>query len=136
MSETLNEILSRHSLFSLLSEEARKNLLDQGETILFKPGDKLITEGEFNPYLYLLIGGTVEIANSEGTIAMVEGHKILGEISSSGLSSPVADVIAEGDVTTIAFPLEVITDFSLEYPDFGEELRHIGMKRFESPADL
>ena len=131
MTETLQEILTAHSLFSLLPEEARKKLLKQGETILFKPGEKLITEGEFNEYLYLIIGGTVRIANSEGTIATVEGHKIVGEISSSGLSSPVADVIAETDVTTIAFSLEAITDFSIEYPDFGEELRNIGMKRFD-----
>jgi len=131
MSETLHEILTAHSLFTLLPEDARDQLLQKAETILFKPEDKLITEGEFNPYLYLIIGGTVRIANSEGTIATVEGHKIVGEISSSGLSSPVADVIADTDVTTIAFPLETITDFSLEYPDFGEELRNIGMKRFE-----
>jgi len=131
MTETLKEILTAHSLFSLLPEDAREKLLKQGETILFKPEEKLITEGEFNEYLYLIIGGTVRIANSEGTIATVEGHKIVGEISSSGLSSPVADVIAETDVTTIAFSLEAITDFSIEYPDFGEELRNIGMKRFD-----
>lgn len=131
MSETIQAILSKHSLFSLLPEDEREKLLEKSETILFKPGDKLITEGEFNPFLYLLIGGTVRIANSEGTVATVEGHKILGEISSSGLSSPVADVIAENDVTTVAFPLEIITDASLEFPDFGEELRDIGMKRFE-----
>lgn len=131
MSETLQEILTAHSLFSLLPEDAREKLLAQGKTILFKAEDRIISEGEFNPYLYLIIGGSVRIANSEGTIATIEGHKIVGEISSSGLSSPVADVIAENDVTTIAFPLDAISDCSLDYPDFGEELRNIGMKRFE-----
>lgn len=131
MSESLKEILSVHSLFSLLPDDAQEKLLQKSETILFKPEEKLITEGEFNPYLYLIIGGTVRVANEEGTIATVEGHKIVGEISSSGMSAPVADVIADTDVTTIAFPLEAITDTSIEFPDFGEELRNIGMKRFD-----
>lgn len=131
MSESVKDILGVHSLFSLLPDDSQQKLLDESETLLFYPGDKLITEGEFNSYLYLIIGGTVRIANSEETIATVSGHKIVGEISSSGMSSPVADVIAETDVTAIAFPLEAIANFSLEFPDFGEELRDIGMKRFE-----
>ncbi len=131
MSETVKEILQNHSLFSLLPDDARKKLLRQSETILFKPEEKIITEGEFNEYLYLIIGGSVRIDSGGETIARIEGHKIVGEISSSGMSSPVADVVAESDVTVFAFPLEVISDVSIEYPDFGEELRHIGMKRFE-----
>ncbi len=131
MSKTVKEILKKHSLFSLLPDNARKELLRQSETILFKPGENLITEGEFNEYLYLIIGGTVRVISGGEEIATVEGHKIVGEISSSGMSSPVADVVANNDVTAFAFPLEAISDATTEYPDFGEELRHIGMKRFE-----
>ena len=131
MSETVIHILEKHGLFSLLPDDARKNLIKQSETVLFKPEDKIIGEGEFNEFLYLIIGGTVRIVSGGETIATVEGHKIFGEISSSGMSSPVADVIAETDVTVFAFPLEVIVDASTEFPDFGEELRNIGMKRFE-----
>lgn len=130
MSETVKEILKKHSLFSLLPGDARKELLKQSETILFKPEEKIITEGEFNEYLYLIIGGTVRIVSGGEHVATIEGHKIVGEISSSGMSSPVADVIADSDVTVFAFPLDAINDASAEYPDFGEELRNIGMKRF------
>jgi len=131
MSITVKNILKEHSLFSLLPDEARKDLLRKSETILFKPEEKIISEGEFNEYLYLIIGGTVRITSGGETITTVDGHKIFGEISSSGMSSPVADVIAETDVTVFAFPLDAIVDASSEYPDFGEELRNIGMKRFE-----
>jgi len=131
MSITVKNILKEHSLFSLMPDEARKELLRKSETILFKPEEKIITEGEFNEYLYLIIGGTVRIASGGETITTVDGHKIFGEISSSGMSSPVADVIAETDVTVFAFPLDAIVDASTEHPDFGEELRNIGMKRFE-----
>jgi len=131
MSESVKDILKKHSLFSLLPDDARKELLRQSETILFKPDENLITEGEFNEYLYLIIGGTVRVVSGGEDVATVEGHKIVGEISSSGMSSPVADVIANSDVTAFAFPLEAISDATTEYPDFGEELRNIGMKRFE-----
>ena len=131
MSITVKNILKEHSLFSLLPDDARKELLKQSETILYKPEEKIISEGEFNEYLYLIIGGTVRIASGGETITTVNGHKIFGEISSSGMSSPVADVIAESDVTVFAFPLEAIAEASSEFEDFGEELRNIGMKRFE-----
>jgi len=131
MSESVKDILKKHSLFSLLSDGKQEELLEKSKTILFKPEEKLITEGEFNEYLYLIIGGTVRVISGGEEVATIEGHKIVGEISSSGMSSPVADVIADTDVTAIAFPLEVITDTTCNNPDFGEELRHIGMKRFE-----
>lgn len=131
MSETVKNILKEHSLFSLLPDDARKELLRHSETILFKPEEKIISEGEFNEYLYLIIGGTVRIASGGETITTVSGHKIFGEISSSGMSSPVADVIAETDVTVFAFPLDAIVEASSEFEDFGEKLRNIGMKRFE-----
>ncbi len=130
MSESVKDILANHTLFSLLPDETQDKLLDQSKTVLFKPEEKLITEGEFNEFLYLIIGGSVRIASSDETITVIEGHKIVGEISSSGMSSPVADVIADSDVTVIAFPLNAITDVSIEYPDFAEKLREIGMKRF------
>ncbi|MDX8403523.1 MAG: cyclic nucleotide-binding domain-containing protein [Mariprofundaceae bacterium] len=131
MSESIKEILGEHTLFSLLPDAAQDELLGHSTTLLFKPEEKLISEGEFNEYLYFIIGGTVKISNSGETIATVEGHKIVGEISSSGMSSPVADVIADTDVTVLAFPLNAITDISIEHSDFAEKLREIGMKRFD-----
>jgi len=131
MSDSVKPIFEKHSLFSLLTDEDQEKLIGLGEIKNYKPEEKLITEGEFNQSLFLILDGSVRISNSDETIATIESHKIVGEISSSGMSSPVADVIANSEVKVIAFPVDVITDYSIDNPDFAEELRHIGMARFD-----
>jgi len=130
MSDTVKPIFEKHSLFSLLPDDAQTKLIGLGEVKHYEAEEKLITEGEFNQSLFLILDGSVRISNSGETIATVDGNKIVGEISSAGMSSPVADVIADSKVKVIAFPINVITDYSIDYPDFGEQLRHIGMDRF------
>ena len=130
MSDSVKGIFEEHSLFSLLPDDAQTKLIDLGEIKHYKEGEKLITEGEFNQSLFLILDGSVRISNSGETIATLVGNRIVGEISSSGMSSPVADVVADSKVKVIAFPIDVITDCSIDYPDFGEKLRHIGMNRF------
>jgi signal-transduction protein with cAMP-binding, CBS, and nucleotidyltransferase domain len=130
MSDSVKGIFEKHSLFSLLPDDAQEKLIDHGEVKHYKAEEKLITEGEFNHSLFLILDGSVRISNSGETIATLVGNRIVGEISSSGMSSPVADVIADSEVKVIAFPIDVITDCSIDYPDFGEQLRHIGMNRF------
>jgi signal-transduction protein with cAMP-binding, CBS, and nucleotidyltransferase domain len=130
MSDSVKGIFEKHSLFSLLPDDTQTKLIDLGEIKHYKAEEKLITEGEFNQNLFLILDGTVRISNSGETIATLVGNRIVGEISSSGMSSPVADVIADSEVKVIAFSVNVITDYSIEYPDFGEQLRHIGMNRF------
>jgi len=130
MSDSVKPIFEKHSLFSLLPDDAQAKLIELGEIKHYKPEEKLITEGEFNQSLFLILDGRVRVSNSGETIATIDGNKIVGEISSSGMSSPVADVIADSEVKVVAFPIDAITDCSIDYPDFGEQLRHIGMGRF------
>ncbi|MDT8377199.1 MAG: cyclic nucleotide-binding domain-containing protein [Mariprofundaceae bacterium] len=130
MSDSVKAIFEKHSLFSLLPDDIQTKLIGLGEIKHYKAEEKLISEGEFNQNLFLILDGTVRISSSGETIATIEGNKIVGEISSSGMSSPVADVIADSEVKVIAFPIDAITDYSIDYPDFGEQLRHIGMNRF------
>ncbi|MCF7820982.1 MAG: cyclic nucleotide-binding domain-containing protein [Mariprofundaceae bacterium] len=130
MSDSVKDIFEKHSLFSLLPDDVQVKLIGLGEVKHYKPGEKLITEGEFNHSLFLILEGSVCISSSGETIALLVGNRIVGEISSSGMGSPVADVIADSEVEVIAFPVDVITDCSIDYPDFGDQLRQIGMNRF------
>lgn len=132
MSKTVKDIINKHSIFSLLPDDAQNELAAIGKTILFKADEKLIREGEFNPYLFLIIDGTVYINASGKTITSLSGHKILGEISASGMGSPIADVTAKGHVVAFAFPIDAIINTLIKYDDFAEKIRALGMKHAES----
>jgi hypothetical protein len=45
------------------------------------------------------------------------------------MSHPVADVIAAEAVLAVAFPIELVGDLGLQYPDFAEQLRALGGRR-------
>ncbi|MFQ5581796.1 MAG: cyclic nucleotide-binding domain-containing protein [Mariprofundaceae bacterium] len=129
-SGNLASIMASHALFETLPEEARKSLIEKSNTVTLAPGEKLIEEGEFNYHLYLLTRGSVHIETGDETIATLKAGDVVGEISTTGLSTPVANVIAETVIEAVAFPIENISEIAFEHPAFAEKMREIGMQRY------
>lgn len=125
------EIIASHPVFQGLSNDRLNTLADSCEERRLAADEKLIELGEFNYFLYLLVDGEVKVVMEDGYSATLGEGDIVGEISVSGMSSPVADVIATGDVTALAFPIDLITDIVMEDEDFAEKLRSIGRERMQ-----
>ncbi len=128
----MSERLTSHSLFQSLSEQSMATLSAVAEARHYKPGEALIQEGEFNDRLFLLVSGAVRIeSQGAGHIGTLKPDSILGEISTSGMSLPVATVIADEDVETITLPIEVVSEIAYEEEGFANALRALGMRRAE-----
>jgi len=125
------QLMQSHMLFSKLPEEVLKRLCEHGDAKTFEEGEALITQGEFNYSLFLMLSGSVAVVTDGEKVTSLKQGDVLGEISTSGLSSPVADVIAEQQVEVLAFPIGEISEISFEYEDFSSTLRNIGMHRVE-----
>ncbi len=124
--------LSSHSLFQSLSDEALNRLNAVAELRDYKPGEVLIREGEFNDKLFVLVKGTVRIESEDaGLIGTLKPDSVLGEISTSGMSLPVATVTAEDDVEAITVPIEAVSEVAFEEEAFANALRALGMRRAE-----
>lgn len=119
----------QNPIFRVLSEEVLLNLLKQSDLQVLAPDDVLIHEGEFNHFLYMLTEGMVRVVANGETIAELGVGDVVGEISTMGMSTPVADVVAIGTVKAIAFPIELISDLGLRYPDFADQLRALSAER-------
>lgn len=118
-----------HPLFQTLPEEARHRLAACAERITLTPGEALIREDEFNHHLYLLLSGTAKVVMNGTEVTKIGAGDIAGEISASGLSTPIASVIADTALTALAFPIEAVNDAALAHPEFADKLREIGMGR-------
>jgi len=59
------EDVSKLLLFKFLSYEEKKELLNLSDIIHYKASDKIISEGEIQPYLFGIIKGTVNIIVNE-----------------------------------------------------------------------
>jgi len=126
------QAMQSHVLFSKLPEQILQHLHADGYTETFVKGDALITQGEFNYSLFLILSGAVSVVTDGEKVTSLQQGDVVGEISTSGLSAPVADVIAEEDVQVLAFPIGEINEIAFEYEAFAETLRQIGMHRAES----
>ncbi len=129
----MSDRLISHSLFQTLSEKSLAMLAGVAEVRHYKAGETLIEEGEFNDKLFLLTGGSVRIESEDaGVIGTLKPDAILGEISTSGMSLPVATVTAAEDVEVMTLPIEVVSEIAFEEEAFANALRALGMQRAES----
>lgn len=125
----LDVLIATDPLFQMLPEDRRRALFGKTTITKLAPGEKLIRQGEFNYHLYLLMRGSVRIVMDGEDISRLQAGGVVGEISTSGLSAPIADVIAEEWTEALAFPIEDVADAAIEYPEFAEKLREIGTQR-------
>ena len=127
--EPIHKFVSKHQLFKLLPEHLRRYMVDECRVYTLEKGGLLIRQGEFNSNLYLIAKGYIHIVMDEQHIASLGEGDIVGEISSSGISMPVANVVADSNVTAYAFPAEHINLVAGKSPAFKKKLREIGMLR-------
>jgi len=125
------QTMQSHALFSKLPEQVLAKLHQHGRVEYFSKGDALITQGEFNYTLFLIMSGTVSVVTDGEKVTTLQQGDVAGEISTSGLSSPVADVIAEEGVEVLTFSIEEINEIAFEHEEFAAAMRQIGMHRIE-----
>lgn len=117
-----------HPLFGKLPEQLLDPLLEKAETMRINAGEKLITQDKFNPYLFLLLQGKAAVIVDGEPVSTLGPGEVAGEISTAGLSSPIADVQASEEVVAIAFPIEEINNAAFELQSFAEDIRALGMR--------
>ncbi len=129
MSASKTPPAERHPLFQLLPQDIRADLFAKGKQVSLHKGEALIRENEFNESLYLLTKGSAKVVINGTEVASLVAGDIAGEISSAGLSPPIADVIAESELGAIALPIGLVNDISMDHPEFAAKMRDIGMRR-------
>jgi|GEM_PF-1660956 len=130
--DQLRNLVARHQLFQCLPKTMSEELLDECRLCQLTAGEHMIKQGVFNSDLYLIARGYLEVVVDGHHLATVGEGDIVGEISASGLSMPVADVIAESEVLAFAFPAKAIDCMTERCPEFGEKMRAIGICRQRS----
>jgi len=65
-------------------------------------------------------------------IAILKSGSIIGEISTTSLSLPIANAIASSEVNVVVIPIQMITELSNQELDFENALRELGMQRVMS----
>lgn len=125
----LNLLIAVQPLLETLPETAREQLISESIMISFVPGEILIQEDEENLQLYFILNGEAIVKMNGTVVGELEAGDVAGEISVSGISTPIATVIARTDIEVIAFPADSINRTIEKHPEFGRRLRQAAIRR-------
>jgi len=133
--EPIYKSVSKHQLFKVLPAHLRHYLADECRVYTLEKKGLLIRQGEFNSNLYLIGSGFIHVVMDGHHVASLGEGDIVGELSSSGISMPTADVVADSSVIAYAFPAEHINRVATKSPTFKKRLREIGMLRLKADRE-
>ncbi len=121
--------LKSQKLFASLNEEELQQICDSSVIQNYHKGEFLIREGSLNHFLFFIAKGSVYIKSYGVKVAKLSSGSMVGEVSTVGLDSPIADVIATGPVTAYKFPVEIISKIAAGNETFATSLHDKAMAR-------
>jgi len=105
LARTARQALRTHAVFSVLSAEQVETLLSSGEIQLFATTEAIITQGDHDTAMHLILRGEVEVwVEREGvrkSLAVLGAGDCIGEMSLLTGEPRSATVIARDEVTVI-----------------------------------
>ena len=124
-----SEEIKGHPCFAELDAAEIQLLCDAANTQTYRKGEFLIREGAVNHHLFLMIEGLVHIKSYGVKIAKLSAGSLLGEVSTTGIGQPIADVVAATEVTVCKFPVSEINKIAAKNQSFATCLHDRAMDR-------
>jgi len=129
--EPIVALLAAHPLFAELPATTLQALAHSCLVSAFKKGHRLITENETTPDLFVILEGQASVTINGTEVGRLQAGELAGEISSSGISPPIADVMAATDMEALAIPRAVLNDLAADHASFKRHLRQVAFRRFQ-----
>ena len=112
VSISIIQLLDEIEFFKGFSNEELSALLDSGNWSKAIPGEQIITEGELDLYMYVLVNGTVDVVLNDKILATLTAGDTFGEFGLMG-ERRTAHVSAQTDCLLIRFSAERLNMLSL-----------------------
>jgi len=111
--EVIMHLVKDIPFFDCFSDEEIGILLERGSWIKEKPGTRIITKGETDFRMFILVMGQVEVVLDEKIIAVLSAGDIFGEVGLLG-APRVADVEAKTECLILTFNADSLNDLPIE----------------------
>ncbi len=108
--KTNQEILKQLEFFSDFSNEEIQKVIAAAEWVKAAPNERIITEGEDDFYLYLLIKGQVSVFKNKKVLAILKAGDIFGEIGALAGNPRTAHVMAKDQCYCLRFDSKQINN--------------------------
>jgi CRP-like cAMP-binding protein len=111
--EALIEIVAAIPFFDSFAKMEISLLLDTGTWIKVTPGNPIITQGEIDLRMFVLVQGHAEVVLQEKILAVLSVGDIFGEVGLMG-APRMANVEAKTDCLLLSFDAEQLNSLPLE----------------------
>jgi len=123
-------LLAAQPLFAGLPAATLAELVQACPVSRFEPGHRLIAENQTEPAnLYVVLEGQARVSINGTEVGRLDAGDVAGEISSAGISPPVADVVAATDMQALAIPRAVLGELAAEDASFKQRLHRAAFAR-------
>src|SRR5262245_21136074 len=128
----------RHQMFPVLAQAEIDRLRRYAEPRVFADGERLVSAGEVASAMHIIISGEVaakqrdDIVQYEPFVTITPGM-FTGELAQLSRRPAIVDLVAKGNVETLAIPSPRIRDLMIEEAEIGEHrmraliLRRVGL---------
>jgi CRP-like cAMP-binding protein len=130
--DSITRLLASHPMFTDLPPQTLAALGHSCLVSSFAKGHKLIAENQPAQDLFIILEGQARVTINGTEVGRLQAGELAGEISSAGISPPIADVVADSDLEALAIPRAVLNDISAEHAGFKRRLRQAAFRRIQS----
>ncbi|HLE25769.1 MAG TPA: cyclic nucleotide-binding domain-containing protein [Thermodesulfobacteriota bacterium] len=132
--ESLKQKLNSMSLFSQLSSDDLKGLVEKSSLRQFEAGSVICREGEYGDTAFAILGGTAEVSiNTAGyknlTLALLGEGNIFGEMAALSGYPRSATVSAKEALYLLEIPAEVLKNLMKHSPGFKDAIEGMYAER-------
>ncbi len=128
-------VLAQAPIFYGLPEEVLARLTELTEDVAVRPGQKFITAGDIEPWMYLVVSGEARVHDGDRTIATVTAGSTVGELAVLDPAPRSADVTANEPCQLLRLDHAHLAELMMEEPELTEGIISMLVRMIRSNSD-
>ena len=112
----LQDALARLALFADFEPSDLAKLLEIGQEVSFREGERVVERGQLDIGLYVIVEGEVSVVFQDEELAVLPRGSFFGEISSLLGEAVVADIVARSPLRCLVIPPGEVENLLLAQP--------------------
>ncbi|MEO1170483.1 MAG: cyclic nucleotide-binding domain-containing protein, partial [Myxococcota bacterium] len=128
----VDTMMARSDVFSILSAELRREIIEKFTLRTFRAGDPILREGELSDDIYVIKNGTARVFTGDQTLAELQPGTLFGEIAALRGVPRTAAGTATSELETLVAQRDALLHIIDRKPEVAQRIQAVISKRVRS----